>query len=175
MECHSLFKIKHIRAHQGFSLIELVVSMAILSIIAMIVIPGFDSQMNTSRERSAQDALITAINTARSEAVLRNGVTRLSLSASCTGAGSKCIQLDVGQGLGGTPTYVLLREWPHEGAISYSANATVFYFSSLGFLATADGAQVKTPQAVKVVLGSERSQEYCVTVSGNVVKGGCGQ
>jgi len=162
--------------NQGFSLIELAISIAILAIIITVAIPGFSTQVNNTRERSAQDMLITAINTSRSEAIVRNSLAKLSLSSACTGGTGSCISLEVEDKTTGVPgDFAFEREWAHEKNINYidaGGDGTV-HFSAIGFLSTPAGAQMEAPVDIQVVLGSERSQHYCVTVSGNVVKGSC--
>lgn len=60
------------RFARGFSLIELVVGLAVFTIVGMLAVPMYGSMMETSRTRAAAFSLVSALNFARSEAVKRN-------------------------------------------------------------------------------------------------------
>ena len=58
--------------NRGFTLIELVVAVAVLSILTTIAIPGFSRLIESTRLTSATNSLSAALQVARSEAVNRN-------------------------------------------------------------------------------------------------------
>ncbi|MET4001286.1 type IV fimbrial biogenesis protein FimT [Marinobacterium sp. MBR-109] len=61
------------RTHcQGFSVVELMVTIAVLAIIVGIGLPSFQSMMERSRLDSAADTLADSFRYARSEAITRN-------------------------------------------------------------------------------------------------------
>lgn len=57
--------------NRGFTLIELMVVIAIIAIIAGIAVPNYQSSMQNTRETSARNSLVGALQLARSEAVTR--------------------------------------------------------------------------------------------------------
>ncbi|XAH21729.1 GspH/FimT family pseudopilin [Xylophilus sp. GW821-FHT01B05] len=59
-------------AHHGFTLIELMVTIAIAVILMLVSIPSFLSFKRNSELTSAANALLAGMNTARSEAMKRN-------------------------------------------------------------------------------------------------------
>lgn len=63
---------KKIKTLSGFTLLELMITLAIAGIIAMIGIPSFQSLINNSRLTAHANDLLSALNYARSEAVSRN-------------------------------------------------------------------------------------------------------
>lgn len=65
---------------RGFTLIELMVTLAVTAIVLSIAIPSFQSQLLNNRSIALGEDFATAINLARSEAVKRS--TRVSICAS---------------------------------------------------------------------------------------------
>ncbi len=64
----SFFEIKG-RVEKGFTLIELMIILAILGIVTTIGVPGFSQVINNNRMTTSVNKLVTAINLARSEAI----------------------------------------------------------------------------------------------------------
>lgn len=56
----------------GFSLLELITTIAVAAILAALAIPSFTSVINNSRLTAGSNALVAAMHHARSEAVRRN-------------------------------------------------------------------------------------------------------
>lgn len=91
---------------RGFTLIELMVTVAVLAILVTVAIPNFQTFLMNSRMASQANDVITALNLARSEAVKRAAnvtVCASSNGTSCTGGWAQgWIVRDVG----GTPIRV---------------------------------------------------------------------
>jgi type IV fimbrial biogenesis protein FimT len=73
---------------RGFSLIELMVSVAILVLVVLIAPPAFDAMLLNSRLTTYANDFVAAAQTARSEAIKRNARVLVCVSsdaATCTG------------------------------------------------------------------------------------------
>ncbi|MEH6445666.1 MAG: GspH/FimT family pseudopilin [Oceanospirillaceae bacterium] len=60
------------RVQQGFSLVELMVTLAIIVILITVAVPSFNSSLLRADASSLADSLISSLNYAKSEAVSRN-------------------------------------------------------------------------------------------------------
>ena len=75
--------------HKGFSLIELMVAVAIIAIIATIAVPSFSALLQNSRLSSATNSVLGALQTARSEAAtLRSTIKVCAANAAQTACGN---------------------------------------------------------------------------------------
>lgn len=62
----------HVKISKGFTLVEMMVVIAILGILLTVVIPSFKSMIHNQRVKSASFELFTSLTLARSEAIKRN-------------------------------------------------------------------------------------------------------
>lgn len=69
------------RRSQGFTLLELMVALAVLGVLLAIAVPSFRSVTANSALRSCTTDLITAINTARADAVNTRQVVTLTANS----------------------------------------------------------------------------------------------
>lgn len=72
------------RRQRGFTLIELMIAVAITGILAMVAVPAFNDAMLRSRLSSITNTFVSSAQLARSEAIKRN--TRVDLCASSDGS-----------------------------------------------------------------------------------------
>lgn len=81
---------RDIGKERGFTLVEMVMTMAMLAILVGIAVPSFRSMMLNNRAASTANALVQVITNARSEAVKRQAMVALCKSADgkqCTDSG----------------------------------------------------------------------------------------
>lgn len=91
---------------KGFTLVELVITIAIAAVFASLAAPGFRQLIASQRIRTASFDLVSALGYARSEAVKRNTPVALRAGASADGAwtaGWRVVDL--------SDTTVILRSW----------------------------------------------------------------
>jgi len=78
----------HKRRQQGFTLVELMVTVAVVAILAVIAFPNFQSTLRANRIAAAHNELLALLNLARSDGVRNNrggGVCGSSTGAGCDG------------------------------------------------------------------------------------------
>lgn len=117
MPCHPT----HHRA-QGFSLIELMIVLAILAIVAAVAIPDYQASMAANRETSASNNLLGAMQFARSEAVTR----RTGITVCASSDGTSCGANWSAGGIVRTNAGVVLRAIPAADDVTIAGNAIAF-------------------------------------------------
>lgn len=76
---------RHKRAYQGFTLLELIITIALLAILMGIAVPSFRAAIQNNRMTTQANDLVTAFQLARSEAIKRG--RPVSICASDTSGG----------------------------------------------------------------------------------------
>lgn len=128
----------------GFSLIELMVTIAIVSILLTLGVPSFSAVLRNITLTTQANNFVAAINLARSEAIRRNTAVTLSATASNITQhhweSGWQIWVD-SNGNGTLDNGELLRLFPDMGSGTLVSNTSLLHFSGNGFL---DGRQQVT-------------------------------
>lgn len=74
------------RIHQGFSLIELMIGLAIVALVLMVALPSFTIFLQNAQIRNAAESTLSGLNLARTEAVRRNTLVRFQFMSDLTAA-----------------------------------------------------------------------------------------
>lgn len=169
------------RGIAGFSLIEVMITVAILSIVLFIGIPGFNTLFDSARERAATSSLASAINLARSEAIKRNGSFEVCVAGACKVAGFDGIRVR-----NSTDKNDIVRDWEVESNVLYVARQAkdkvdlAVRFSGIGLAVQMDSPekQMQAPLDVGIYrkdgTGYAQLESYCVSVTGSLMKQECG-
>lgn len=152
---------------QGFTLIELMVTVAVLGILAAVAAPSMISFVNANRLGGTAGEMTASLQVARSEAIRRNArVTVCSSSdgASCSGTTDWSRWIVIGQDnvSGGTD---VIRDETSTGAMQVSGPAAGIRFSPSGLAAAEESLVVCIPTDRP----SENQRVLQVLVSGSII------
>lgn len=86
--------------HQGFTLIELMVTVIVMAIIVTVAIPSFEATVNSNRLTAAANELLASLQAARLEAVRRNKRIVLCLSSNANTPNPTCAPDNAGDASG---------------------------------------------------------------------------
>ncbi len=136
----------------GFTLVELIVTLAVLAILATLAAPSYNSFIRNQRVKTAAFDLMGSINYARSEAIKRNG--DVSINASGDWAEGWTIQF------GGSTlrtqdklSNIVITASPNVSTITYQRAGRLAGTANLSFtICDADGSTVVTKRIVRVDL-----------------------
>ena len=132
------------KKHHGFTLVELMITLAIAAIVMSIAVPSFNTTIQNSRITTQTNEMVSAINLARMEAIHRGTTVSLCASSdqsSCSGSNDWSVGWIVYEDSvsAGTTTTVseVIRVWSAlKGSPSLTAsnNATFIRYQANGTL-----------------------------------------
>jgi type IV fimbrial biogenesis protein FimT len=143
------------RAAAGFSIIEMLITVAVLGILFMVGLPSLATWMQNTQVRNSADAIVSGLQLARNEALRRNRTVQFSLvdslGASCvlsaTGTNWVVSLANPASGCDVAPSdtnapQIVQKRSAQEGSANALINSTLssVSFSGIGRLATGSGA-----------------------------------
>lgn len=139
-------------APRGFTLVELVVTLAILGIILTIAIPNFQSMLASNRMASQANDVITAMSLARSEAVKRAAQVTVCASSDGATCGTNWAQGWVVRDAGGNVLRVF-RGLNGNSTLVSSAGGSVVFTATGSTTLAANATLTLCPPAPAIVQG----------------------
>ena len=151
-----LFSSSHLRCHartpyrasvNGFSLIELLIGIAMIGILFVLAIPSFSSWIANSQIRNSAEAISNGLQVARGEAIHRNALVRFCLPT----ATSWIVTVNEVTCSATPPAANIVQQWSAEegsktAQIAAAAGATTVTFNGLGRIAPNDDGSVSLRQ-----------------------------
>ena len=153
---------------RGFTLVELMVIVAVIGIIAVVAVPGMRALINASRLNGAASELTAALQLARSEAVRRNArvtVCGSSDGAACASA-TTWAQFLVRQPNGTVDDPAVIRSFAPSGSLQISGPSAGIVFRPSGL--------IDSEQKLGVSMsGNDRCISVKISGVVSVAKGAC--
>lgn len=144
---------------RGITLVELVITVAVIGVLALIAVPNMTALINSNRVTSAAGELTAAIQVARSEAVRRNARVRVCGNAACNSTNWSQVVVVHANPTAGDPAVIRTTSAP--GGVTVTSPVTSIVFRPSGVIDAT--AQVCVPFS-----NSYSQQSVTVMISGAV-------
>jgi type IV fimbrial biogenesis protein FimT len=140
---------KRVTLQRGFTLIELMITIAIVAMVLKFGIPGFGAWIQSSQIRNASEGMVSGLQLARSEAVSRNTSVQFVLSSLVGGGVASdwtvnCVTPSVScPGTGMTQTEIQ-KKAASEGAVNaqVTAGRSTIVFNGMGRVTPTPAADI---------------------------------
>ena len=171
---------RHPMAVRGFTIVELLVTVAVLGIVLMLGLPNISAWLQNTQIRNGAEAMVSGLQFARAEALRRNRPVRFNLvdtlDASCslaTGGPNWVVSMadpasscNVDASLTADPPFILQKRGSQEGSQNAVINASVPSVTYTG-LGNVSGALLSSATGVMQIGVSNPSGGACRTPTGN--------
>lgn len=159
------------RSTRGFSLVETMVTLAIMVVLTVIAVPGMVNLFRDARQSTQTDMLVSTLNNARLEAVRRGGngviICPLASAISCSATNDWSAGFAVGTCSDATCsgiTTVLQRVETKSGTTVTSTANSVTFRGVIG------SSAVATTTTISVCATGRKKQQATIEASGHVSK-----
>lgn len=147
--------------HLGFSLVELMIGVAILAILAGLAMPNFQTWIQNSQIRNAAESITNGLQRARAEAVARNANVTFALGADSSWTISVV-----------TPASVIESRSANEGSKNVTrtelpVGATTITFNNFGGVVANVPASASLTQVDLAAVGGTQNLRVTIGVGGN--------
>jgi|GEM_PF-4951812 len=125
----------------GITLIEVIVTLAVVAILASIAVPNVGSMLRTHQMNEAQETLMQILKSARTNAVSNGTMVTVDLTSS-----NKQVNVTYANGNSAPPVYTFNNDVALGGNVSFvfSPNGTASPASSVVMTSTADSTLTRT-------------------------------
>jgi len=120
------------RKNHGFTLVELLVALALVAILATVAVPGFNRLITSNRLTSEANDLLSTITYARSEAIRRG--THVSLCRVTVGSGSVGFEVREGDSCNASATLIRAAKQIPSSIFTTNFNNTRITITALGLV-----------------------------------------
>ena len=155
----------------GFTLVELMVTIAVLAILVVLAVPSFTSIINANRLAAQSNEVVAALQLARMEAIKQNRraiVCRSSNGTSCEGAAGTWSQFITMVDLNGDKTFEaneIVRASTVKAPLQVSSSAPSIMFRADGMARTNDTTAALVTRDITVCIPTTRPAENRRVVS----------
>ncbi len=159
---------RNILKHGGFSLVELVIVVAIIGITAAIAMPSYNAWIQNTRVRTATESILNGIQKARSEALMRNTQVKFTLGANSAWT-VQCVTVANCPDLTGGVVATRSNEEGGTSALTVTSTpggSSEVVFTNLGIKSSAVANQLS--QVDLSLTGADRNLRVTVGAGGNV-------
>lgn len=165
-----LSPLSHRRAARGFTLIELMVVLALVGILVTLAAPSFVQFQRNSRLRTVSSSLVSAINMARSEAMKRQKFTFVMPRDGGWNAGWD-VFVDMDNSFSKTDADVklgALSDKPSDVGVTVATSLPYVMFSGSGFPRTTDGSFLNGTFTLTIPGSGETARSVVLSNTGRV-------
>lgn len=155
--------------NSGFTLIELIVTLAVAAIIIGLMIPSFQSVIRNNEMTTETNSLLSALQLARSEAVKRSDSVSVSAKGAGFGAGWCVHSGNSCTGKDDDNNSYLIKDFSEQPKSVFSSDVTSVTFNNRGELPVGAGTLTITVQPKDCAPGeANAAREITIGVNGHV-------